>query len=62
MLARLPRLVASRGGFQGCLASLDLNGRLPDLLGDALHRGGDVQRGCQGEWGGEWGKSEAKRS
>uniref|UniRef100_UPI001292F02A neurexin-2 n=1 Tax=Lonchura striata TaxID=40157 RepID=UPI001292F02A len=34
LLGRLPRLVASRGGFRGCLASLDLNGRLPDLLGD----------------------------
>ncbi|KAM9250274.1 neurexin-2-like [Cariama cristata] len=48
LLGRLPKLVASRGGFQGCLASLDLNGRLPDLLGDALHRVGHVQRGCDG--------------
>ncbi|KAK2513265.1 hypothetical protein Q9966_016189, partial [Columba livia] len=48
LLPRLPRLVASRGGFQGCLASLDLNGRLPDLLGDALRRGGHVRRGCDG--------------
>ncbi|KAM3656140.1 LOW QUALITY PROTEIN: neurexin-2-like [Ammospiza maritima maritima] len=46
LLGRLPRLVASRGGFRGCLASLDLNGRLPDLLGDALRRVGDVRRGC----------------
>ncbi|XP_014748889.1 PREDICTED: neurexin-2-like [Sturnus vulgaris] len=49
LLGRLPRLVASRGGFRGCLASLDLNGRLPDLLGDALRRVGDVRRGCDGE-------------
>lgn len=49
LLGRLPKLVASRGGFQGCLASLDLNGRLPDLLADALHRVGHVQRGCDGE-------------
>uniref|UniRef100_A0A8C3V359 Neurexin 2 n=1 Tax=Catharus ustulatus TaxID=91951 RepID=A0A8C3V359_CATUS len=48
LLGRLPRLVASRGGFRGCLASLDLNGRLPDLLGDALRRVGDVRRGCDG--------------
>ncbi|CAM9116214.1 unnamed protein product [Bubo scandiacus] len=48
LLGRLPKLVASRGGFQGCLASLDLNGRLPDLLADALHRVGHVQRGCDG--------------
>uniref|UniRef100_A0A8V5GBL8 Uncharacterized protein n=1 Tax=Melopsittacus undulatus TaxID=13146 RepID=A0A8V5GBL8_MELUD len=48
LLSRLPKLVASRGGFQGCLASLDLNGRMPDLLGDALQRAGSVQRGCDG--------------
>ncbi|KAM8793778.1 neurexin-2-beta [Eudromia elegans] len=48
LLGRLPRLVASRGGFQGCLASVDLNGRLPDLLGDALQRVGPVERGCDG--------------
>ncbi|XP_068779686.1 neurexin-2-like isoform X2 [Struthio camelus] len=48
LLGRLPKLVASRGGFQGCLASVDLNGRLPDLLADALHRVGHVERGCDG--------------
>ncbi|XP_053305693.1 neurexin-2-beta isoform X6 [Spea bombifrons] len=48
MYAALPKLVASRDGFQGCLASVDLNGRLPDLLTDALHRVGPVQRGCDG--------------
>ncbi|XP_066438723.1 neurexin-2-beta isoform X13 [Eleutherodactylus coqui] len=48
MYATLPKLVASRDGFQGCLASVDLNGRLPDLLTDALHRVGPVDRGCDG--------------
>ncbi|XP_069594798.1 neurexin-2-beta isoform X19 [Ranitomeya imitator] len=48
MYATLPKLVASRDGFQGCLASVDLNGRLPDLLADALHRVGPVDRGCDG--------------
>ncbi|XP_063801302.1 neurexin-2-beta isoform X16 [Pseudophryne corroboree] len=48
MYATLPKLVASRDGFQGCLASVDLNGRLPDLLTDALHRFGPVERGCDG--------------
>ncbi|KAM4721028.1 neurexin-2-beta isoform 14-T14 [Rhinophrynus dorsalis] len=48
MYASLPKLVASRDGFQGCLASVDLNGRLPDLLTDALHRVGLVERGCDG--------------
>lgn len=49
MYATLPKLVASRDGFQGCLASVDLNGRLPDLLTDALHRVGTVDRGCDGK-------------
>lgn len=49
MFSNLPKLVASRDGFQGCLASVDLNGRLPDLLADALHRIGQVERGCDGE-------------
>ncbi|KAM4018318.1 neurexin-2-beta isoform 15-T17 [Anomaloglossus baeobatrachus] len=48
LYATLPKLVASRDGFQGCLASVDLNGRLPDLLTDALHRIGPVDRGCDG--------------
>ncbi|XP_059574368.1 neurexin-2-beta isoform X3 [Alligator mississippiensis] len=48
MFHNLPKLVASRDGFQGCLASVDLNGRLPDLLADALHRIGQVERGCDG--------------
>ncbi|XP_054997448.1 neurexin-2-beta isoform X20 [Sorex araneus] len=48
MFGSLPKLVASRDGFQGCLASVDLNGRLPDLIADALHRIGQVERGCDG--------------
>ncbi|XP_041428925.1 neurexin-3 isoform X17 [Xenopus laevis] len=44
----LPKLVASRDGFEGCLASVDLNGRLPDLIGDALQRIGQIERGCEG--------------
>ncbi|XP_031746711.1 neurexin 3 isoform X12 [Xenopus tropicalis] len=48
MYSTLPKLVASRDGFQGCLASVDLNGRLPDLIGDALHRSGQIERGCEG--------------
>ncbi|KAF3849600.1 hypothetical protein F7725_019319 [Dissostichus mawsoni] len=38
----------SREGFQGCLASVDLNGRLPDLINDALFRSGQIERGCEG--------------
>ncbi|XP_062892671.1 neurexin-2-like isoform X16 [Mobula hypostoma] len=48
MFNNLPKLVASREGFQGCLASIDLNGRLPDLIADALHRVGQIERGCGG--------------
>ncbi|KAM6913229.1 LOW QUALITY PROTEIN: neurexin 3a [Xenentodon cancila] len=48
MYANLPKLVASREGFQGCLASVDLNGRLPDLMSDALFRSGQIERGCEG--------------
>ncbi|XP_046708974.1 neurexin 1a isoform X17 [Silurus meridionalis] len=43
----LPKLVHSKEGFQGCLASVDLNGRLPDLLSDALSTTGQVERGCE---------------
>lgn len=49
MYSNLPKLIASRDGYQGCLASVDLNGRLPDLIADALHRVGQVERGCDGE-------------
>ncbi|XP_039981460.1 neurexin 3b isoform X2 [Xiphias gladius] len=48
MYQNLPKLVVSREGFQGCLASVDLNGRLPDLINDAVFRSGQVERGCEG--------------
>uniref|UniRef100_A0A3P8QKC2 Neurexin 2 n=1 Tax=Astatotilapia calliptera TaxID=8154 RepID=A0A3P8QKC2_ASTCA len=48
MYSSLPRLIASREGYKGCLASVDLNGRLPDLLADALHKVGEVEHGCGG--------------
>ncbi|KAM6907601.1 neurexin-2-beta [Xenentodon cancila] len=48
MYNSLPRLIASREGYKGCLASVDLNGRLPDLLADALHKVGEVERECAG--------------
>lgn len=49
MYKDLPKLVHSKEGFQGCLASVDLNGRLPDLLSDSLSTTGQVERGCEGE-------------
>nr|XP_029540608.1 neurexin-1a-like isoform X27 [Oncorhynchus nerka] len=48
MYRDLPKFVHSREGFQGCLATVDLNGRLPDLLADALATTGQVERGCEG--------------
>lgn len=51
MYQNLPKLVVSREGFQGCLASVDLNGRLPDLISDALFRSGQIERGCEGTVG-----------
>ncbi|XP_073684526.1 neurexin 1a isoform X15 [Garra rufa] len=48
MYKDLPKLVHSKEGFQGCLASVDLNGRLPDLMSDALSLAGQVERGCEG--------------
>lgn len=58
MYSSLPRLIASREGYKGCLASVDLNGRLPDLLADALHKVGEVERGCGGEEEeGRWGRT-----
>lgn len=49
MYKELPKLVHSKEGFQGCLASVDLNGRLPDLMSDALDCVGQIERGCEGE-------------
>ncbi|XP_030626536.1 neurexin-1a-like isoform X8 [Chanos chanos] len=48
MYKELPKLVHAKEGFQGCLASVDLNGRLPDLLSDALDCVGQIERGCEG--------------
>ncbi|XP_059422825.1 neurexin-1a-like isoform X3 [Carassius carassius] len=44
----LPKLVHAKEGFQGCLASVDLNGRLPDLMSEALLCVGQIERGCEG--------------
>lgn len=49
MFKELPKLVHAKEGFQGCLASVDLNGRLPDLMSDALDCVGQIERGCEGE-------------
>ncbi|XP_024916368.1 neurexin-1a isoform X18 [Cynoglossus semilaevis] len=48
LFKQLPKLVHAKEGFQGCLASVDLNGRLPDLMSDALDCVGQIERGCEG--------------
>nr|XP_009305294.1 neurexin-1b isoform X2 [Danio rerio] len=48
MYKDLPKLVHAKEGFQGCLASVDLNGRLPDLMTEALVCVGQIERGCEG--------------
>lgn len=44
----LPRQIQSRHGFEGCLASLDLNGESPDTTLDALVPSLLVVPGCEG--------------
>ena len=49
MYTSLPRHVVSRSGFQGCIASLDLNGEAPDPAGqDVPVRSNHVLSGCDG--------------
>ncbi|XP_021341144.1 neurexin-1a-like isoform X3 [Mizuhopecten yessoensis] len=48
MYNSLPKLISSRHGFQGCLASLDLNGPRPDILNDSIKVFSSIARGCQG--------------
>jgi len=45
----LPRQIHSRHGFEGCLASLDLNGESPDTTLDALVPSPLVVPGCEGK-------------
>lgn len=49
MYPTLPRHVVSRRGFQGCLASLDVQGEAPDPVGrDVPVRSSNVVAGCDG--------------
>ena len=49
MYGELPSPIASRVGFQGCLASLDLNGEAADPIANALVPSPLVSEGCDGE-------------
>ena len=46
----LPRQIQSKYGFEGCLASLDLNGESPDTTLDALVPSPLVVPGCEGKF------------
>ncbi|XP_045116786.1 neurexin-1-like isoform X2 [Portunus trituberculatus] len=49
MYTRLPRHIVSRSGFEGCMASLDLNGEAPDPAGkDVPIMANHVYSGCEG--------------
>lgn len=48
MYPKLPKLVQSKHGFEGCIASLDLNGDTPDPSSDAILSSNLVLPGCDG--------------
>lgn len=49
MFNTLPSRISSRHGFQGCLASLDLNGIRPNLYESAMERNRGIAEDCQGK-------------
>lgn len=49
MYNSLPEKISSRNGFQGCLASLDLNGVRPNILDSAHRVYSSVVKGCEGK-------------
>ena len=50
MWSSLPRIIHSREGYQGCLASIDLNGNTLDLMHDALGPTTGVLPRCTGKF------------
>ena len=49
MYSDLPDRIRSTFGFQGCLASIDLNGEAADPINNALVPSPLVKEGCDGE-------------
>ena len=49
MYEKLPSQILATSGFQGCLASIDLNGEAADPLRNALVPSPLVTEGCDGE-------------
>ncbi|XP_063235605.1 neurexin 1 isoform X2 [Bacillus rossius redtenbacheri] len=48
MYATLPKQIQAKHGFEGCLASLDLNGESPNIAVDAVVPSSQVTAGCEG--------------
>ncbi|XP_021923608.1 neurexin-3 isoform X5 [Zootermopsis nevadensis] len=48
MYSFLPKQIQSRQGYEGCLASLDLNGESPNLMVDAVVPSSQLTSGCEG--------------
>nr|CAD7588019.1 unnamed protein product [Timema genevievae] len=48
MYATLPKQIQSRHGYEGCLASLDLNGESPNIMVDAVVPSSQLTAGCEG--------------
>ena len=49
MYGKLPSEILSNVGFQGCLASIELNGEAADPIHNALVPSEYVSSGCEGE-------------
>ena len=50
MYGKLPSEILSNVGFQGCLASLELNDEAADPINNALVPSEYVSNGCDGEY------------
>nr|CAD7425077.1 unnamed protein product [Timema monikensis] len=48
MYTTLPKQIQSRHGYEGCLASLDLNGESPNIMVDAVVPSSQLTAGCEG--------------
>lgn len=49
MYGKLPKEITSVYGYQGCLASIDLNGESADPINNALVPSDKVSAGCEGK-------------
>nr|CAD7261985.1 unnamed protein product [Timema shepardi] len=47
-IRRYPSKIQSRHGYEGCLASLDLNGESPNIMVDAVVPSSQLTAGCEG--------------